>query len=121
MSLLSTNTLIYILSGDKHARVHNMLVDIVLWALENPATYFEPKTLMVFSKNVEPGTDFRNALEALEKRYYNVLFGDPDSPDLIGRFKPRGEAAVGFSNGLASLDFEDFSSKIFLSISFSKF
>ncbi|CAA7039707.1 unnamed protein product [Microthlaspi erraticum] len=97
--------------GDKHARVHHMLVDIVLWSLDNPATYFEPRTLMVVSENMEPGTDFRNALEALEKRYYNVLFGDPESPDLIGgRFKPMGQkAAVGFSSGIASLDFHDFS------------
>lgn len=29
-------------------RAHIMPVDIVLWAMENPATFFQPRTLVVF-------------------------------------------------------------------------
>ncbi|KFK40044.1 hypothetical protein AALP_AA3G322600, partial [Arabis alpina] len=59
------------------ARVHNMLVDIVSWALENPANYFEPLNLMVISENVKEDTVFLSALEALDERYFNVLLAVP--------------------------------------------
>ncbi|KAF3534122.1 hypothetical protein DY000_02036801 [Brassica cretica] len=54
-------------------RAHIMPVDIVLWAMENPATFFQPRTLVVFSDNVKEGTDLYNALEALLYRNYNVF------------------------------------------------
>ncbi|CAA7050489.1 unnamed protein product [Microthlaspi erraticum] len=68
--------------GDEEARSHGMLMDIVLWAMENPATYFEPITLMVISKNIKQGTCFLNALEALGNRHYNVLLGLPSPQDV---------------------------------------
>ncbi|CAA7050492.1 unnamed protein product [Microthlaspi erraticum] len=116
--------------GDEEARFHAILVDIVLWAMENPATYFEPKTLMVISKNIKQGTDFLNALEALDSRHYNVILGMPDPEDLsspmtiksldmdcaqlyLARRSRRPERVVsGFSNGLASLDCEGFCDSI---------
>ncbi|KFK22735.1 hypothetical protein AALP_AAs62920U001300 [Arabis alpina] len=118
-------------SGDKYERSHNMLVDIVLWALEHPANYFEPSNLVVISGNIKEGTDFLRALEALEDRYYNVLLVIPEDPFFLSsklervsfrwlveslsvptmqglnlnwnhKRKSR-EENVGFSNGLASL------------------
>ncbi|CAA7050486.1 unnamed protein product [Microthlaspi erraticum] len=94
--------------GDEEARSHAMLVDIVLWAMENHATYFEPKTLMVVSKDMLAKTDYLEVLEALSERHYTVVLGEPPNPqilssrlDLEGRFVR--EEVVGFSNGLATL------------------
>ncbi|KAF2552405.1 hypothetical protein F2Q68_00036392 [Brassica cretica] len=33
-------------------RAHTMSVDIVLWAMENPATFFQPRALVIFSDNM---------------------------------------------------------------------
>ncbi|CAA7016584.1 unnamed protein product [Microthlaspi erraticum] len=101
--------------GDRYRRVHKMSTDIALWAMENPATYFEPRTLMVISKNMEQGTDFRNTLEALDNRHYNVLLGQPVdelirvewlSNDVLP--KHRREEAAGFSHRVASLHVPNF-------------
>ncbi|KAG2328988.1 hypothetical protein Bca52824_000168 [Brassica carinata] len=102
--------------ADTHARAHRMSVDIVLWAIDHPATYFQPRDLLVFSDNVKVGKDFYNALEALGDRYYNVCVLPP--PDLnvsmphqiFSNHMPRisREEAIGFSSGLASLYNQDF-------------
>ncbi|CAA7050487.1 unnamed protein product [Microthlaspi erraticum] len=104
--------------GDEEARCHATLVDIVLWAMENPATYFEKKSLMVISKNIKQGTDFFNALKALHERHYNVILGEPNPQDLSSPMYTRlftcapnlfvREEVVGFSNGLASLYHPEF-------------
>uniref|UniRef100_A0A1J3I8A6 NYN domain-containing protein n=1 Tax=Noccaea caerulescens TaxID=107243 RepID=A0A1J3I8A6_NOCCA len=105
--------------GDKEARSHAMLVDIVLWAMENPATYFEQKSLMVVSKTITQETDFVNALDALHERHYNVILGGPSDPqDLSSPMYTQvltcdpnpfvREEVVGFSNGLASLFHPEF-------------
>ena len=33
-------------------RAHTMSVDIVLWAMENPATFFQPRAMVIFSDNM---------------------------------------------------------------------
>uniref|UniRef100_A0A1J3EGA8 Uncharacterized protein n=1 Tax=Noccaea caerulescens TaxID=107243 RepID=A0A1J3EGA8_NOCCA len=100
--------------GDEEARSHAMVVDIVLWALENPATYFEPKTLMVISKDIKKGSDLFNALEALGTRHYNVLLFKSLYSGRQNYFGVRKEV-VGFSNGIASLNRQRFSwSDIFI-------
>ncbi|CAN6875418.1 unnamed protein product [Brassica oleracea] len=93
-----------------------MSVDIVLWAMDHPATYFQPRDLFVFSDNVKVGTDFYNALEALGDRYYNVRVLPPPDLDvsmphqIFSNHMPRisREEAIGFSSGLASLYNQDF-------------
>ncbi|WZZ73431.1 hypothetical protein YC2023_084801 [Brassica napus] len=60
-------------------------VDIVLWAMDHPATYFQPRDLFVFSDNVKVGTDFYNALEALGDRYYNVRVLPPPDLDVMSQ------------------------------------
>uniref|UniRef100_A0A1J3K255 Uncharacterized protein n=1 Tax=Noccaea caerulescens TaxID=107243 RepID=A0A1J3K255_NOCCA len=101
--------------GDEEARSHAMVVDIVLWALENPATYFEPKTLMVISKDIKKGSDLFNALEALGTRHYNVLLFKSLYSGRQNYFGVRKEVVVGFSNGIASLNRQRFSwSDIFI-------
>ncbi|KAH0869250.1 hypothetical protein HID58_076272 [Brassica napus] len=102
--------------ADPHARAHRMSVDIVLWAMDHPATYFQPRDLFVFSDNVKVGTDFYNALEALGDRYYNVRVLPPPDLDvsmphqIFSNHMPRisREEAIGFSSGLASLYNQDF-------------
>ncbi|KAF8045552.1 hypothetical protein N665_4725s0001, partial [Sinapis alba] len=97
-------------AADIRARAHKMSVDIVSWALDNTATYFQPRDLLVFSENVKEGTDFYNALEALRDRYYNVCVLPPtDLVQMYGHHHtshllhwPK-EEVVGFSHGLASL------------------
>lgn len=102
-----------------------MSTDIALWAMKNPATYFEPRTLMVISKSIEQGRDLRNALEALENRHYNVLLGQLSvddvkrplrvewlSNDVLAKHKREG--AAGFSHGVASLYIPNFYSEISL-------
>ncbi|XP_013583283.1 PREDICTED: uncharacterized protein LOC106292218 [Brassica oleracea var. oleracea] len=91
------------------ARAHKMSLDIVLWALDNTATYFQPRDLFVFSGNVKEGTDFYNALEALRDRYYNVrvvphletCWPHPHHQMSLDHW-PK-EVVVGFSHGVASL------------------
>ncbi|KAF3585178.1 hypothetical protein F2Q69_00031314 [Brassica cretica] len=91
------------------ARAHKMSLDIVLWALDNTATYFQPRDLFVFSGNVKAGTDFYNALEALRDRYYNVrvvphletCWPHPHHQMSLDHW-PK-EVVVGFSHGVASL------------------
>ncbi|CAN7000820.1 unnamed protein product, partial [Brassica rapa subsp. trilocularis] len=91
-------------------RAHKMSLDIVLWALDNTATYFQPRDLFVFSGNVKQGTDFYNALEALRDRYYNVRvlplletsWPHPHHQMSLHHCPPR-EEVVGFSHGVASL------------------
>ncbi|VVB07638.1 unnamed protein product [Arabis nemorensis] len=56
------------IQGGKYTRADTMLVDIVLWAMENPATYHKPVDLMVISANVKEGSDFLHALESLQDR-----------------------------------------------------
>ncbi|VVB06117.1 unnamed protein product [Arabis nemorensis] len=63
--------------GGKYARVHNILIDIVLWAMANPATYFKPLDLVVISANIKEDSDFLRALEALGDRYYNIILALP--------------------------------------------
>ncbi|CAN7016842.1 unnamed protein product [Brassica oleracea var. botrytis] len=97
--------------ADTHDRAHRMSVDIVLWAMDHPATYFQPRDLFVFSDNVKVGTDFYNALEALGDRYYNVRVLPPPDLDvsmphqIFSNHMPRisREEAIGFFGGLASL------------------
>ncbi|KAL0761003.1 hypothetical protein Bca101_077153 [Brassica carinata] len=104
--------------ADPHARAHRMSVDIVLWAMDHPATYFQPRDLFVFSDNVKVGTDFYNALEALGDRYYNVRVLPPPDLDvsmphqIFSNHMTRisREEAIGFSSGLASLYNQDFDS-----------
>ena len=99
-----------------------MSVDIVLWAMDHPATYFQPRDLFVFSDNVKVGTDFYNALEALGDRYYNVRVLPPPDLDvsmphqIFSNHMPRisREEAIGFSSGLASLYNQDFDSELSL-------
>nr|VDD37950.1 unnamed protein product [Brassica oleracea] len=108
--------ILFILTPDPHARAHRMSVDIVLWAMDHPATYFQPRDLFVFSDNVKVGTDFYNALEALGDRYYNVRVLPPPDLDvsmphqIFSNHMPRisREEAIGFSSGLASLYNQDF-------------
>ncbi|VVB07642.1 unnamed protein product [Arabis nemorensis] len=63
--------------GGKYARVHRILMDIVLWAMANPATYFKPLDLVVISANIKEESDFLRALEALGDRYYNIILALP--------------------------------------------
>ncbi|CAH8316898.1 unnamed protein product [Eruca vesicaria subsp. sativa] len=99
--------ILIILSRDAHARAHRMSVDIVLWALDHPATYFHPRDLWVFSENVKEETDFFNALKALGDRYYSVRVLTPNLGDhqIFSNHMPRisREDDIGFSSGLASL------------------
>lgn len=87
--------------------------------MDHPATYFQPRDLLVFSDNVKVGTDFYNALEALGDRYYNVrVLTPPDLDDVsmphqifsnhMTRISSR-EESIG---GLASLYNQDFDSKL---------
>ncbi|KAJ0240659.1 hypothetical protein HA466_0222520 [Hirschfeldia incana] len=83
-----------------------MSLDIVCWALDNTATYFQPRDVLAFSENVKEGTDFSNSLEALRDRYYNVRVLSPldvNMPQLIFINHWPKEEIVGFSHGVASL------------------
>lgn len=104
----------------RSARAHKMSLDIVLWALDNPATYFHPRDLLVFSGNVKQGTDFYNALEALRDRYYNVLVLPPTHVDprhLVSLDHwPKEEEVVGFSHGVACLYKQNLAGKLSLSL-----
>ncbi|KAG2271670.1 hypothetical protein Bca52824_066225 [Brassica carinata] len=91
------------------ARAHKMSLDIVLWALDNTATYLQPRDLLVFSGNVKEGTDFYNALEALRDRYYNVRVAPhletcwPHPHHQMSLDHWPKEVVFGFSHGVASL------------------
>ncbi|CAH8280733.1 unnamed protein product [Arabidopsis lyrata] len=60
-----------------HARVHKMLVDILFWALDNPAH----SNLIVLSKNLKDNETVSN-LQALHWSGTNVLLAESVSEDL---------------------------------------
>lgn len=60
--------------GDDSAEVDKMLVDILLWALENPA----PSNLMVISKDISEETELSNLLQALKLKDYNILIAQSE-------------------------------------------
>lgn len=99
-----------------------MSLDIVLWALDNTATYLQPRDLLVFSGNVKEGTDFYNALEALRDRYYNVRVAPhletcwPHPHHQMSLDHWPKEVVVGFSHGVASLCKQNLKGKLSLSL-----
>ncbi|KFK40366.1 hypothetical protein AALP_AA3G364500 [Arabis alpina] len=54
---------------DDSDQVDQMLVDILLWALDNPA----PSNLLVISKDMSEETELLKLLQALESKGYNIL------------------------------------------------
>ncbi|KAG7539114.1 NYN domain limkain-b1-type, partial [Arabidopsis suecica] len=60
-----------------HARVHKMLVDILLWALDNPAH----SNLIILSKNLKDKETVSN-LQGLHSTGMNVLVAEPVSEEL---------------------------------------
>lgn len=59
--------------GDKHARVKKMLVDILLFALDNPSG-----NLLVVSDDFDGDTVFFSVLSAFQARKYVALLGEID-------------------------------------------
>lgn len=64
------------------------LVDILIWALDNPGDYGTGPNLVVISKNIKEETDFVSVLEALKGRGYNVILALPDKAKR-GVLRPR--------------------------------
>ncbi|KAG7535380.1 NYN domain limkain-b1-type [Arabidopsis thaliana x Arabidopsis arenosa] len=60
-----------------HARVHKMLVDILFWALDNPAH----SNLIILSKNLKDKETVSN-LQGLHSTGMNVLLAEPVSEEL---------------------------------------
>ncbi|XP_010450822.1 PREDICTED: uncharacterized protein LOC104732917 isoform X2 [Camelina sativa] len=85
---LPPNSPIKIVRGNKDSRVHNMLVDIVLWAFNNPVVNYKTLTLMVMSEDIKEKTYLLSALEALEDRHYHVFLAVPDDYDIAASKLP---------------------------------
>ncbi|VVB05820.1 unnamed protein product [Arabis nemorensis] len=69
---------------DYYMEVDKMLVDIVLWALDNPA----PSNLLVISKDISEET--KSLLQALESKDYNILFAQlEEAPSAVLRCTER--------------------------------
>lgn len=50
-------------------KLDSMIVDILLWALDNPA----PSNLMVISETISQETELSSLLQHLESKGYNIL------------------------------------------------
>ncbi|KAJ4904736.1 putative endonuclease or glycosyl hydrolase [Raphanus sativus] len=57
------------LSGDHFMKLDAMFVDILLWAVDNPA----PSNLMVISETISQATELSSLLRHLESKGYNIL------------------------------------------------
>ncbi|KAL0867085.1 hypothetical protein Bca101_046203 [Brassica carinata] len=67
--LHGTITLQTRVSDDRYMKVDTMFVDILLWALDNPA----PSNLMVISNTISHETELSSLLQDLESKGYNIL------------------------------------------------
>ncbi|KAL0867083.1 hypothetical protein Bca101_046201 [Brassica carinata] len=56
-------------SNGRYMKVDTMFVDILLWALDNPA----PSNLMVISNTISHETELSSLLQDLESKGYNIL------------------------------------------------
>ncbi|XP_023645898.1 uncharacterized protein LOC17899214 isoform X2 [Capsella rubella] len=70
----------FVPDGPNYSRGFKMLLDMLLWALDNPVEHDEVgyPTLMILSKNISEETDFTRVVQALENRYYDVRVSEPD-------------------------------------------
>ncbi|KFK34822.1 hypothetical protein AALP_AA5G197500 [Arabis alpina] len=69
---------------DDSEEVDQMLVDILLWALDNPA----PSNLLIISKVIPEETELLTLLRALESKDYNILFAQNEeaaSADVLSK------------------------------------
>ncbi|KAG2325663.1 hypothetical protein Bca52824_008391 [Brassica carinata] len=67
--LHGTITLQTRVSNGRYMKVDTMFVDILLWALDNPA----PSNLMVISNTISHETELSSLLQDLESKGYNIL------------------------------------------------
>lgn len=67
-----------IVSGGKSTRLDNMIVDILLWSLDNPSDYFHPINLVVISRNISKETLLNSVLQSCTWTEYNVVVVLPD-------------------------------------------
>lgn len=58
-----------VVSGDHFMKLDAMFVDILLWAVDNPA----PSNLMVISETISQATELSSLLRHLESKGYNIL------------------------------------------------
>ncbi|KAF3555222.1 hypothetical protein F2Q69_00015050, partial [Brassica cretica] len=56
-------------SGDPDMKLNTMFLDILLWALDNPA----PSNLMVISETISQETELSSLLQDLESKGYNIF------------------------------------------------
>lgn len=59
----------------KCTRLNHMILDILLWKLDNDPDYFHPRNLVVISRNISKDTVFNNVLRGFQSSCtdYNVV------------------------------------------------
>ncbi|KAG7561555.1 NYN domain limkain-b1-type [Arabidopsis thaliana x Arabidopsis arenosa] len=65
--------------GGKSTRLDNMILDILLWSMDNPSDYYHPLNLVVISRNISKETLLNNVLQSCTWTEYNVVVVLPDN------------------------------------------